>query len=72
MIKITKYMHKDSLHESVCHTLTIEFNNGKPTFKAIYEPEIIRVMLGEEYREQLKENYGMGVCYIEVQEQPDN
>lgn len=75
MIKLTQYIapaNPDSYLIDMPWCITIEYTkeNGNEEFKAVYEPELIKVMLSEEWQDQCKENMGMNICSIVITEEP--
>lgn len=74
MIKLTQYIapnnNPDSYLKLTPWCITIEYikADGKPEFKSITEPEVIKVVLSEEWKEQVKDNMGMNIALITIEE----
>lgn len=70
MLKLTRYIDPAS---NMVWCITMEFidENNKPVFKAYYDAELIREFSSNEWCEQFRENQGMNVCHIYINESPD-
>lgn len=70
MLKLTRYINP--INQSVwCITMEFTGQYNKPVFKAYYDAELIREFTSDRWCETYKENTGMNICHIYINESPD-